>query len=146
MTDREINEAIAEACGWVWYRIPKTPSETRVYRCLFHPSIHEIDQSPEWLVRADGTEGICNWEYMQRDGHVPDYCKDLNAVHSAVATLTRERYDADDGFTYHLARVVHQDPDEAGWNFYELQEATARQRAEAFIKTVCPEKWKEAAK
>ncbi len=42
----------------------------------------------------------------------------------------------------HLARVVHgPDADDVGWNFYELQEATAAQRAEAFLRTI--EKWAE---
>lgn len=69
----------------------------------------------------------------------PDYLADLNAIHRAVATLTREQYDADEGFSYWLARVVHgldADGIEVGWNFYEMQEATAAQRAEAFLKTL----------
>ena len=84
--------------------------------------------------------------FKDRDGYpdaiftlakVPDFTNDLNAVHSAVSKLTREQYDADDGFTYHLARIVHgPDADDVGWNFYELQEATAAQRTEALLRTL----------
>ena len=73
---------------------------------------------------------------------LPDYLRDLDAMHGAVARLDREsQYDSDEGFTCQLARVVHQDPDKAGWNFYELQEATATQRAEALLRTI--RKWEE---
>lgn len=61
---------------------------------------------------------------------LPDYCRDLNAMHEAEKTLngTAMRvYEAllnpDDGFAIH---------------------ANARQRAEAFIRTIG--KWKEGAK
>ena len=79
--------AIAEACGWVWYRLPPF-NRPRQYRGLFHPAMHEYpEQAPEWLVRADGTETNCNWDYMARDGHVPDYLSDLNACHEMEKVL-----------------------------------------------------------
>lgn len=82
--------AIAEACGWVWYRLPPF-NRDRQYRCLFLPAVHEYpDQSPQWTVRADGTERICNWNYMEREGHVPDYLNDLNAMHGAVMSQSPE--------------------------------------------------------
>jgi len=57
---------------------------------------------------------------------VPDYCNDLNAMHEAVRTLkSRER------ITY--SDLLHQI---AGYHSYDVSEATARQRAEAFLKTI----------
>lgn len=137
MTDEELRIAIAEWCGWAWYRIPPH-NRDKPMRGLFHPQILEYpEQAPEWCVRADGSERICNMDYMEREGHVPNYPSDLNAVHEAVKKLTREQYDADEGFSYHLARVVHgDDATDVGWNFYEMQEATARQRCIALVKTI----------
>ena len=58
----QMNIAVAELCGYVWYRIPNKPWEKDThYRMLAHPAIHEYPgQSPVWLVRADGSEKICN--------------------------------------------------------------------------------------
>ncbi len=88
MTDDEKRIAIAEACGFVWYRLPQRKDE-RSYRMLAHPLIHEYDgQIPEWLVRADGTERICNLEYMWREGLVPDYPKNANDMLEAVKLIS----------------------------------------------------------
>jgi hypothetical protein len=88
MTDKQINAAIAEACGKV-------------------PTIYG-----EWYPP------------------VPEYCTDLNAMHVAESVLT----------------IIEQDE---YWNFlwdvtgskFELCHATARQRAEAFLRTLG--KWEE---
>lgn len=112
MTNQDINAAIAEKCGWR---------------------------------RAKGEElGIWIGPMGKSEQIIPNYCNDLNAMHEAVATLTREQYNDDEGFTYWLARITHgldADGVEAGWNFYELQEANARQRAEAFLRTLG--KWRD---
>lgn len=149
MTTEQINMAIAEFCGWKWYRIPsphRLGPSSRQYRCLFLPALHEYDgQSPEWMVRADGSEGICNWQYMQKEGHVADYFKDLNAIHEAVSLLrttgdqfTWLRYDRDLFYvlwkrapglteeTYHLGSV----------HSFEQVNATAAQRCEALLRTI----------
>jgi hypothetical protein len=95
---------------------------------------------PELFLRPTGQAG---WNYKSSvTGRISpcvdgDPLKDLNAIYEAVKALDREtQYDSDEGFTYQLAKVVHEDPDEAGWNFYELQEATSHQRAEAVIRTL----------
>src|SRR5688572_33170396 len=81
MTVDEMRIAIAEARGWIWYRLPG--KNVRVYRALFHPTIHEYEgQAPEWMVRADGTEQACNMGYMEREGRVPKL--DQNAIAEAV--------------------------------------------------------------
>ena len=66
---------------------------------------------------------------------VPNYCNDLNAMHAAVATLSNDEYGDEDGFTVMLSIVTQgavQPPN--AWRFRPMQEATARQRAEAFLK------------
>lgn len=113
MTTEEKRIAIAQACGWRWMDTPETP-------------FGAIEPLRSWY-SPDG----------KRAAYIPDYLNDLNAMHAAVGTLSREAYDGDEGFTYHLARIVHgKDVDDVGWNFYELQEATAAQRAEAFLETI----------
>jgi hypothetical protein len=64
---------------------------------------------------------------------VPDYPNDLNAMHEVENTL-------DDGvhmeFERNLRRIC------SGRNYRHVISATAHQRAEAFVLTVCPGKWK----
>lgn len=67
---------------------------------------------------------------------LPSYCTDLNAMHEAENTLETE-----DRMAY--TRKLYRDtghPVEGGNSWY-LAHATARQRAEAFLRTIG--KWKE---
>lgn len=63
--------------------------------------------------------------------HMPDYCDDLNAMHEAEKTLDYSMLcDMEDSVGFHFAiKPFH---------------ATARQRAEAFLRTLG--RWEEAAK
>lgn len=97
MTDKQINAAIAEACGWI------EGVERHVQNLL--------------LIKAP-----------------PDYCVDLNAMHEAEKTI----------FPYYatvysnkLARVTGAEMSDDTDYFC----ATARQRAEAFLRTLG--KWEE---
>ncbi len=60
---------------------------------------------------------------------IPDYCTDLNSMHEAEATLTEHQL-------IRMARNIERDGKH--WYF----RATARQRAEAFLRTLG--KWEEA--
>lgn len=80
-----------------------------------------------------------SWRWMNNDWEVEfDPLNDLNAMHEAVSTLSYEiRMDFQD----HLADVV--DAGDAATYWWEVEHyrdkvlnATARQRAEAFIKTL----------
>lgn len=134
--------AIAEACGWVWYRLPIQRSDNRVYRCLFLPALHEYDgQSKAWLVRADGTERICNMEYMALEGRVPDYLDDLNAMHEAEKLLTEKQQ------VWYLQKLtqVRLTAGVCGMIACMTDKttfATAAQRAEALLRTIG--KWRES--
>ncbi len=57
----------------------------------------------------------------------PDYLTDLNAMHSAEETLNSEQLDE-----YHVQLIM---------KTYRIYRATARQRAEAFLRTLG--KWKD---
>lgn len=85
-------------------------------------------------MRADGTERICNMEYMAKDGLVPDYTRDLNAMHEAEKELREPQVMA-----YILAlRDIAEKVEYSGESGIEmtLVHVTAAQRAEAFLRTV----------
>ena len=91
MTDEQINQRIAEACGW----------------------------SP------DCDSGICWDQHGAAIITFPNYCTDLNAMHEAEQIIV----DTDLFFDY----CLHTGP---------LLRATARQRAEAFLRTLG--KWEQS--
>lgn len=114
MTDEQINQRIAEACGW---------------KCAGHPD------------QLKATEG---WEFgyqfvLQPDGQlvthnsIPNYCTNLNAMHDALMTL--KDYSMRKYYTQMLEAVVDEP-----LRFYAIA-STARQRAEAFLRTLG--KWEE---
>ena len=109
MTDEQINAAIAEACGWmdVW-RAPNA-SETA---CFVGTS-------------ASG-------EFAP----APNYCTDLNAMHEAEKTLTKEQVREYQCYMYDMACEINNTC--GRWMPYS---ATARYRAEALLKTLG--KWEE---
>lgn len=114
MTDQEINIAIAEACGKL------EPREgTVVYRrCDTKTSCFQRIRTP------DGGESPSYRDY-------DDYCSDLNAMHEAE--VNPELSFSLDDYPYWLRKVTGES---------EPISATARQRAEAFLRTL--NKWKEA--
>lgn len=100
MTDKQINAAIAEACGW---------TNIRVCSCS------------EDVLHGKSPSG--NY------GHIPDYCADLNDMHKAEETLSEN--------DRHMTGFLLAHYTELG-TFWR---ATARQRAEAFLRTLG--KWEE---
>lgn len=94
MTDEQINQRIAEACGWKG---------------------NLIDRDMEGNL----------WP-----SEPPNYCDDLNAMHKAENVLNANQW-------YQYALNLN----EVCWH-WALIHAPARQRAEAFLRTLG--KWKEA--
>lgn len=131
--------AIAEALGWVWYRMPGHPDDARRHRCLFLPAVHEYEgQSPRWLIRADGTESIANMAYMAKEGMVPDYLNNLNAMAQAEDTLLNEqrRTYVELLIAVHPLHYDFRTSDDSRMAAYMIVSATAAQRAEAFLRTL----------
>lgn len=104
MTDQEINEEIAEACGW---KIP--------------------DGFVNYVIDPSGKTRF--FHPMMEPAPLPDYCNDLNAMHEAENTLSFKT--KIDEYYIHLCSTSGAMP------CY----ATARQRAEAFLRTL--NKWKD---
>jgi hypothetical protein len=93
MTDKQINAAIAKACGWTEFRDNVT-------------------------AKAPG-------EQLNRVFFIPDYCNNLNAMHEAENCLSLN----DRNHYIDALGTIYKD----SWKFAT---ATARQRAEAFLRTL----------
>ena len=104
MTDKQINAAIAEACGW--------RREDGVY--VWH---------------GNGIDRTC-WELW-------DYCNDLNAMHEAEKMLAPKNWNNFKINWWDYCKHLR-----GGNDASEAIHATARQRAEAFLRTLG--KWEEA--
>jgi hypothetical protein len=100
MTDKQINIAIAKACGWKYVN-----NET-----------HAPDGSFWW----------------SKELEIPDYCNDLNAMHEAEKVF---------GEVYSIKSHEYEDWLQSIIEHDQTWRATARQRAEAFLKNI--NKWEE---
>jgi hypothetical protein len=76
--------------------------------------------------------GLWDHPYSSDTRKAMDFCNDLNAMHEAENTLTDANMFV---MAYHIERLVSA----KGQHYFH---ATARQRAEAFLKTLG--KWEEA--
>lgn len=125
MTDQEINVAIALIRGW------KRPDD---------PDVMKFKQG--WLMPEKWWMDPLGVLKFKHD--IPDYCNDLNAMHSAESTIVDWRRYSDV-----LMQVIEDSSPELAVRFlgdrvglrYYSTHATARQRAEAFLRVKV--KWKE---
>lgn len=128
MTDQEINVAIAEACGWQRW---KSSPESKVVS-LRKPT---PSQQSYWLSCGN----FITTEHVTNSQGIPDYCNDLNAMHAATTTLFKSHPG------YYNRSFVSELQDVMGWcqdgmldkrQACDLINATARQRAEAFMEII----------
>lgn len=104
MSDKEINIAMAKACGW----------EVRPYS--------------DMLVWYNPKGHACPVERGHRNKCLPNYVNDLNVMHEAEKVMNSEQWVA---YGKELSRL----------DVFPMVHATARQRAEAFLRTLG--KWEE---
>ena len=108
MTDHEINIAIEEARGWT--------------QCRYIEKLRDVNGVPPENWRGDLISGLdVAWS--------PNYCHDLNAMHEAEKSLGNRLF----VYRHFLALVVMDDPTN---RYNEPAFATARQRAEAFLRAI----------
>ena len=74
--------------------------------------------------------GLWDHPYSSDTRRMMDFCNDLNAMHEAEATLTEDQL-------WIMARQI-----ERNWEDQWYFRATARQRAEAFLRTL--DKWEDS--
>jgi hypothetical protein len=117
MTPEQQRIAIAEACGW---------------KCNGH---------------ADQIAATVGWEFAYQfviapegklvtHNSIPDYLNDLNAMHEAILLIGAQYWSH---YNEVLMSVVDQGPPKE--HMFFIYNATAAQRAEAFLRTIG--KWKE---
>jgi hypothetical protein len=112
MTTDDINQAIAESVGWV---IPDN-----CINCVMRPDGKKIFFNP-----------------LSEENPLPKYTEDLNAMHEVEKTLDVDvNINGSPRYVYagHIYNIVGRD--------CQPFRATARQRAEAYLRTVG--KWREA--
>ena len=121
-TDNQINIAIAEACGW----------EAIMEACVF-------DGRPIVVGLIPGIAQDIRKE-------IPNYCADLNAMWEAEKTFSNDTVES--RYALELLKMVSRwAKDGFSWgdqcenDFFRVANATARQRAEAFLRTLG--KWPE---
>lgn len=133
MNPTEQRIAIAEACGWKWYRRPATgPWANKPYRVLYHPQI--VPEFMATLQEADMSERQCNDVFLWREGIVPDYLNDLNAMHEAENTGLKDVNELS-RYLDELDRVCVPTHICPTTHAQAVIMATASQRAEAFLRT-----------
>jgi hypothetical protein len=114
MKDNEMRIVIAEKCGFCGGNITK-------------------NQDDSWCDKCD--KKGCHPSHT-----FPDYPNDLNAMREVITDVKILPLSKRDLYLQALAQITQRSRmATVGWT---NTTATARQRAEAFIKTVCPEKWK----
>ena len=119
MNDKEINIAIAEACGW--------------HDC-------GVIDGFAYGLRQNATS------LKNRYEPIPDFCNDLNAMHEAEKVAQLNLMNANQWAEYgrllmHLhptstLTVPVTDEEDMFYEISNIAHSTARQRAEAFLKTI----------
>ena len=118
MNDESINGAIAEHLGW-----------------MRHPTCKKVWRTPEQCERNRELIGTVSGPWSTESSGPPNFCRDLNAMHEAEKALTLEQV------VDYCAFTLRRTTGEGCVTDYKMIMATARQRAEAFLRTVG--KWKE---
>jgi hypothetical protein len=124
MTPESQRIAIAEACGWKNHD---------------HPDVMQFKQGwtmPEkWCMDP---KGVLRFNHER-----PNYLNDLNAMHDAERVLWEMDWSFRTIFNDHLANIIkRRKVNRNEWDAETLLDATASQRAEAFLRTIG--KFKEA--
>lgn len=111
MSNEQNNVAIASACGWT--------------EIVDNPDWGWLGRPPNWIGKA--------WPIL-------DYCNCLNAMHEAEQYLWNKDWNLRFDFIEELGKLLQP----TVWhriNATDTLDASARQRAEAFLRTI--EKWEE---
>jgi hypothetical protein len=124
MTDEHINKAIAEFLGWDDVEIVDTSGR---WNDTVPQRLRPIGIPPTWKNKPFIYKTEC-----------PEWHTDLNAMHVALKSLDGEQFH---DYGFNLVEVLDEDAGD-GPCPYSWQ-ATARQQAEAFLRTVG--KWEEQA-
>ena len=121
MNNDSIKIAIAESTGWEWMR---------------------VDESPWFSWFLNGERKTIALEEYQKNvslGKLPDFCGDLNVMAQTCQTVSETGHYKFLGHLYSIMRgevTDHGDNKFSAFNVAIMVHATARQRAEAYLKTI----------
>lgn len=125
MKDEDINIAIAKEMGYKFAGEASFDAETVGWKA-----------ADEFAMKPDGG--------MVFKHAIPDYCNNLNAMHEAVQSLSNKEYIVFCDTLKRMTEVewhaqIHSENANVFWRY--INEATARQRARAFLRTIG--KWED---
>jgi hypothetical protein len=119
-----IRIAIAEACGWTreYADVPTWNASLNSYQGGYEPVKTLLFRKEEKCFVVE---------------NLPDYLSDLNAMHEAEKVLWEMDWSFRSIFNDHLANIIKKRKvNRNEWDAETLLDATAAQRAEAFVKTL----------
>jgi hypothetical protein len=149
VSDEEINVAIAEACGIPMFGLKKRGYWYRPNARGYTDRNNEagrytlVEAKKHEYKRGNADERVTIFQLPP-----PDYCNDLNAMHGAEKIFDGMDYKFKNKYVGTLEEILEVEikkedpeciPDVSG---FEMINATAHQRAEAFLKTIQQEKGK----
>lgn len=144
MTDKEINEAIANTMPKLFIIRKPLHAPFDLYRpdaCGYTNNVADAWQVPEDVAKKHscGSETDSDRVIYERVP-TPNYCKDLNAMHyvemaQVVQFNGPEFYDTLQEIVGRDMGIDLSEPNDRGFSGW-IAHATARQRAEAFLKTL----------
>lgn len=112
MNDEQMRIKIAEACGWRREDLP------------------HLGELPYWYDQKGHYVGGGSWF------PIPDYLNSLDAMHEAIRVLDYEQAEEFEDYLCDICKRANDEAENpAPWRFAVVN-ATARQRAEAFVKTL----------
>lgn len=131
MSDIEKRIKIAERCGWTFEHQPNDAYRVEGWFVTEHGK-------QKWFIHKSETYNETSHTQALNAARVPDYLSDLNAMHEAEKVFNGHEVELN---TYHhqLGGIVvagkegiAYQPNVEGYRWH----ATARQRADAFLKTI----------
>lgn len=123
MTNEQINIAIAYECEWKF-------EQTEEGGKITYPSGFAAEFSP------------ISWAEEKFLKTIPDFCNDLNAIREAMELISQQCKESD--YWFFLRQIIGFPDAESDWDelyYFQAVNATARHRAEAFLKTLG--KWEQ---
>lgn len=140
MTEQEINIAIAEFCGGIWLY---NPDAENPHRFLFMPE-NQIISHMHLFRECKNMDIPIAFDMMQG---IPNYYKDLNAVHESEKKLSPEQEEEYVEILSSLMSAATYGQDDQRWERSNLSSsdstyrATAPQRCDALLRAIG--KWKQ---
>lgn len=140
MTDKQINAAIAKTCGWKPHRRSWKLSKGKNGHVVDYFDTKEAAEEYLQICRRNTADWLNEVEVFEVPIKPPYYCDNLNLMHQVEQKLWKEDCNARYDFVFHLGKILMPT---IGYRAeaVDLLDATARQRAEAFLRTLG--KWEE---